>query len=234
MGTSLRTLAAVAGALVSLSSSARALAEGGPPAAAGSPAPAPVAPSPPAPQGALIHIWSDNPSLLPALYRVVGTVQMLAPTSTVGPGSQGGAAMGRALEPTSGVIEGSVNQLVCFAPCDAKVGGLSGEFFLGGEGIASSRHLQLDLRPRRVDLMASPQSTSRLTAGTTLLTLGIVSSIVGTIFIGFAVGNSDVGIKGTVAGLLVGGTAMIGGGIPLLVTGHSKLTLGAPGVALRF
>jgi hypothetical protein len=191
--------------------------------------PAPAAPAPAKPLGPRVYIRSDDPSKRLTLYRVdlaINGVGYVSPRYRRDPTDHS--------LPMSEVGEVSitVERAVCVAPCDQEVLDDGHEFFLAGEGITpSSRFL---LGPyNAVHINASPGSSTLRGAGAAFTTIGTIAAVLGTCFLPVATdGNRTV--AGVSGGLLGSGGAALAAGIPLLVTGSTKYSIGGPEVAFRF
>jgi hypothetical protein len=120
---------------------------------------------------------------------------------------------------------------VCMAPCDTMVDGRSGNAFTvtsPTDDFPEPGAFQLGDRSGDVTLRVEPGSNGRRAAGRWLTVLGGAAFLIGLIAVPLnytrAV-NDGGGFKAVSVGMLLGGPAALGAGIPLLVTSRTRIRL---------
>ncbi|HEY2028767.1 MAG TPA: hypothetical protein VGH20_06125 [Myxococcales bacterium] len=116
------------------------------------------------------------------------------------------------------------NAIVCRAPCDAEVEFFPDEeFYLGGQGLASSARFSLKLREEDATLAVHPYSSSSRANGRALLLAGGVAAVLGGTgaLLGYAVCSSDTdhGSSCGASGFLIGSVLLGVAGVALLIAG---------------
>jgi hypothetical protein len=196
--------------------------------------PAPLAPAAPVvPVGVFVHVTNHIPARSVALYRIESEVKGITYTrgAHVRDNNVGGSMDNIEIRDVVATVE----RAVCEAPCDQVIDGAAGqEFFLGGDGITPSSRFRLDPREGRATIKVSPGSSSYVTGGTVLATVGGVAAGVGGVLFPIALSSdspSSIRVGGSILGV---GVAVIAGGVALLVAGKTRYTFDAPTTALRF
>jgi hypothetical protein len=190
------------------------------------PPPPPRPAPPPPPRGPRVHIESEGVFPTLALYRVDLSIK--------GTGyERPPRLLDREADPASQAVDVSVtvDHLVCTAPCDEAVGDQHHEYYLGGEGLTSSSRFWLD-RPGFAHIKVSPGGSVTRGFGTAMVTVGGVASIIGTVAL--PLGISDPGAPRFGGAMIGAGTALIGGGIALLLKGSTTYSLSWPQGGVRF
>ncbi len=117
-------------------------------------------------------------------------------------------------------VESSRYRIRCVAPCDTVIDAHRGQrFFFAGEGVPRSRPFALSGLGPNVHARVRVGSTARLTGGLIGTPLGAAGLVIG----GVLVGDPRARGPGVVA--LALGTALLAGGIALLLTGRTRLEL---------
>lgn len=193
--------------------------------------PAVEAPPPARPRGQQFHIELTRDAPV-QLFEIVGE------TVATGVVSGGGTA----------IIHGITYRPVCRAPCDQPVDGSAGQpFFFGGDGITGSKRFTLTEHGGDVIAKVRPGRRGLRVGGMITLSLGLSTSLIGAILFPIAnIGNdpqydmNGLPIPGTeprpnylpATLVLVGGLALLGGGIAMFVLGRTKFSLESRGIGL--
>lgn len=112
----------------------------------------------------------------------------------------------------------------CRAPCDVVIDASDGRvFFFGGDDIPPSREFHLDELGPEVVATVHPGDRTRLIGGIIFTPLGAAAMLLGGLVLGLAPDSSH-----PAGPLSLGlGSAMLGGGIAMLVTGSTRVRLRA-------
>ncbi len=119
--------------------------------------------------------------------------------------------------------------IVCGTPCNKTIDGSNGqEFIVEGEGVPPSETFVLSDRQGDTVVHVEPGSNAMLFGGNTMVYLGILGAVTGLslTITGAVVGESTGDDLVPIGGVLIGGsTALIGGGIALLVLGDTDVVV---------
>ena len=125
------------------------------------------------------------------------------------------------------LVERARYRIRCAAPCDLVIDGRHDRrFFFAGDEVPRSRTFSLDGLGPTVHARVRPGSTQRFTGGLISVPFGIAAVATGIVF---AAPDSDDTLFAPGVVLMSLGTALVVGGIALLVTGRTRVRItGAP------
>jgi len=120
-------------------------------------------------------------------------------------------------------------RIVCGTPCDKPIDGSNGqEFIVEGDGVPASESFVLSDRQGDTLVHVDPGSYAMIYGGNAMLYLGVIGMITGISLaaVGAAIDGRTSDDFLPIGGALIGGsTALIGGGIALLVLGDTDVEI---------